>query len=160
MSAAVPTLDQVLSAVMSELLALSPALPGPIYHYEDRLPNDWESQRPLITPAEGSMDIWWLDAIRRSRQGDATDEVYELYEVTLRYVCVRANEEEEWSRQARFNLERASTEISGNDAIFAISAQPLFTPKTTDHTGGFTTREGTKVWEGRCTFTVEARRWS
>lgn len=160
MAAPVPTLDQVLAATVSELEGLSPALPGPIFHFEDRLPNEWETLRGLVELASGTADVWWIDGQRRPRQGAATDEIYALYDITVRYQCVRADGDEEWSRQARFILERASTEIEGNDAVFSISAQPLFTPKTTEHEGGFVSREGSKYWEGKITFTVEARRWS
>lgn len=156
MAALVPTMDQVLNATVSELMGAS--LPGPIAHYEDRLPNEWEAIRPLVD-VSGTADMWWIDAVRRPFQGPATGEIYGIYDVVVRYVCTRADGEEEWSRQARFNLELAATEIEDNDAIFAIgSQQPMYTPKTTEHSGDFVRREGSKYWAGSVKFSVEARR--
>lgn len=158
--ATTPTMDQVVNATTTALLGISGI--GSVLHFENRKPSELELIREYQqTTGEYDADIWLIDCDSRQAHGPAPGERYSVYEVTVRYLCVRRNEDEA-SRQAKSRAEVARNTLEGNSDIFQIGGQyPLRngTQQTVESRGAFVDREGSRYYETKLTFEVEARRW-
>lgn len=162
MAAPVPTLDQVMGGVYDALSGVgSPALPGAIYNHEDDRPTEAELLR-AETGSTGTADVWLMDANAETAQGPATDELYTIFAVTVRYLSVRADTPaREHSREAMFLAERARTALEGASGVFAIGGQrQVREEETVSAEGDFVDRDGSRYYEVVLRLRVEARRWS
>lgn len=135
---------------------------GPILFAENKLPTDKELMNQFRDPATGQIDVWLLSFRAPSEQGPATGEYYTIWNVTIRYLCVRMLQlDESWAALGDFNLESVRTAFEGNDAVFAIGGQqPLMgTPKIVESEAAFAQIDGDRAYQGMLRFKVEARRW-
>ena len=158
--ATTPTQEQVVNAVVS---ALQTAGVGTVLHFENRKPSEAELLREYqATTAEYDVDLWLVDCDVRGVAGPAPGERYSVFEVQVRHLCVRRNEDEA-SRQAKYRVELARTALEGNAAVFHIgSVYPLRngTSETVDARGRFVDREDSRYYDTTLTLEVEARRWA
>lgn len=163
--AASPTLEAVISAIKTAMDAISSL--GTVYTGFHGLEDDEEFILKNSLISNGSMNAFFIDTLGvDEREGDAAGEIFELYQIEIRYWSLRTNDSD-WSKAARQKAEAVRDALSGAAAIFAIGGQrQLVTPETVriashgqeDIRGG---EAGPQlVYLTRLVLSVEARRWS
>lgn len=155
-----PTLEQTLNAVTTQLYASAPS--AVILHYEDRRKSELETLREFQDQAgpDFEVEIVFMDADVESVEGKTYGEKYSIYNITLRHLYTR-QDEEEISRIAKHRAEKIRGTIEANASIFRINSQvPLRTPETAELQGRFVDRDDSKYYESIIKFSVEARRWA
>lgn len=130
MGAATPTLETVVTAIKTQIDAISPSVGTVLtgFHgYEDEV--EYILRNSYI--ASGAMNLWFVDVADVDEvEGPATQENYEQYNIKITYWSSRKNDVD-WSKKARQNAEAVRDKLSLNSAIFAIGGQrQVRTPET------------------------------
>jgi hypothetical protein len=157
----VPTFEQVRDAILAAFNAI-PSPPGVMLFAENKLPTDSELMNLYRDPVTKDVDLWVFSLNVKPKSGPASTEYYSIYNITLRYLCVKMNlPDESWAAIADTGAELVRTAIEGNDSVFAIGGQqPLLgTEKTVGKDGTFNNIDGDRFYETKLTLEVEARRW-
>jgi hypothetical protein len=128
MTVATPTQDTVLAAVKTAMDAIAPSI-GTVYNGFHTYEDDREQVDDLIS--SGNLDVWFVDLASADEfEGPASGEVYERYNIEIRYWSIRTADAA-WSKKARIQAELVRDELSDKASIFAISGQQqLKTPTT------------------------------
>ncbi len=160
---AIPSLEDVLEAIKDEMETVSGV--GTVLTSDHPLEDDIEFIETSGLKVDGSMDVWIVELSQvREIEGESAGEIYDLYDVGIRYWSMRTNDAA-WSKKARQLVELVRTALAGNPNIFAIDGQTqLFTPETVkfESHGKFniTGVDGDQmVFRSVLSLTVEARRW-
>lgn len=130
MPAATPTLEQAIAAVaaaMGDVSGVGDVLTG--FHTRE---DDVEFILEGDYLSAGTMDLWFVDAEPGAEEieGPAVGEIYERYNVEIRYWSVRTGDVD-WSKTARTKAESVRDALSKNPDVFRIDGQvPLITPET------------------------------
>ena len=154
-----PTREQALTAVMSVLQG--GALTATLLHVENRYKSEVEALREYQkTDGSYETEVLFVGADVQSVEGKTFGEKYSIYKFELRHLYTR-QDDLEISRIAKFRAEKIRGLIEGNAAIFRIGSQvPLRTEETCELRGGFVDNDGSRYYESKLTFSVEARRWA
>jgi hypothetical protein len=164
MADTVPTLEAIISAVVSEIGTISNIghVVNGFHTYED----DVEYIQKSGFLSGGTLDVWFVD-LRSSREVEPiAGEKFEIYGIEVRYWSVRTDQAA-WSQETRQAVASVKAVLDGDDAVFAIGGQqPLLgTPKTVkwERHGQTSLRaidDSQMIYQGVILLEVEGRRWS
>ncbi len=160
MAVATPTLEVVLTAIRTTMLAI-PSFVGTVRVFERTLDSEYEYLDLLKSPTTAVLDLWIVEIdTTDEEEAEAAGEQYSLYNVTITYTNVRLDDLE-WSKKARIEAERVRDGLNQSAAVFAIGGQrQLRTPETVSiQSHGFEDVEDQKVYRTVLTLQVEARRF-
>lgn len=163
MAAAVPTVEQVLTAIKTALDAVGSL--GTVVTYDHRFEVDMEYLETIQNRTTGDLDLWIVDLLSVDENERTGGELMEFYRIRARYFNIRKNSAT-WGQTARTALEAGRTALARNANVFAIGSQyQLETPEAVD-VAEFGKREvsdfrgSQTVFLGDLRLTVEARRWA
>jgi hypothetical protein len=161
-TAAIPTQDQVLAAVVTALGGIGGigTVVNGFHTYEDDV--EYIQNGGFIS--SGSMDLWFVE-LRRGEEIEAVaGEFFERYHVEIRYWSLRTNDPA-WSKKARLQAESVRDALTANSGIFAIGGQrQLQTPELVrlESHGPYSVSgidDKQMVYQTILSLEVEARRW-
>lgn len=163
MAAATPTLEQIVTAIKTEMDAiasLGTVLTG-FHGFED----DLEFIENGGYKSSGSMNLFFIDvADIQEVEGGAPGEIYERNVVEIRGWFLRTNDAD-WSKLARQKAESVRDKLAGNGNVFRINGQvQIITPETVQLVShGQESIRGTEgeqlLYLTVLRLTVESRRW-
>ena len=161
--AAIPTLETVITAIKAVMDAISSL--GTVLTGYETLEDQVEVVERGNYISSGSMNLWFLelDAIDEL-EGDSPGEVYEQYNIIIRYWSLRTNNAD-WSKEARTKAESVRDALSGLASVFSVGSQrQLRTPETVGIAShGPASIRGTEgeqmIYQTVLRLSVEARRW-
>lgn len=163
MPAPTPALETVVTAIKTEMDAIASL--GTVLTGLHGLEDDVEFIKKGAYIASGSMNLFFIDLKGVDEvEGDAVGEVYEIYDLEIRYWSLRTNNAN-WSKEARQKAESVRDKLFGNTAVFRIGGQvQLRTPETVQiESHGPEEIRGTDgsqmVYLTVLSLRVEARRW-
>lgn len=163
MAAPTPALETVLAAIKTAMEAIASI--GTVRVFDHTLEDDVEFLDEIGLLDADSMDLWIVELEGVSpEEGSAPGEIYEIYNLRIRYWSIRTGDEE-WSKGARQKAASVCDALSGNAAVFRIGGQvQLRTPETVAiDSHGPTSIQGPEggqlVYQTMLSLSVEARRW-
>ena len=162
MSTPTPTLETVLTAIKTVMVALAPTI-GTVREFDRTLDSELEDLE-LFQAGDFSIHLWTIELEGIDEvEGEASGEHYSIYRIRIRYDSViKASASSAWSKTARERAELVRDGLNKNAAVFRISGQvQLREPEAVEiRSHGFVDVEDQKVYRTDLALRVEARRWS